>query len=42
MLFSMKRLRIFWINLTKPAVATGFGHIYSRNPNYKTLLFFEA
>ena len=34
-------LRISSVNKTKSAVSYGFGHIYSRNPSWKTLFFMQ-
>ena len=34
-------LRISSVNVTKSAVSCGFGHIYCRNPQWKTSLFVQ-
>ena len=35
-------LRISWVNVTKSAVSCGFGHIYRRNPEWKTSIFMQC
>ena len=35
-------LRIFSVNVTKSAVCCGFGHIYWRNPKWKTSFFVQC
>ena len=36
------QLRISSVNMTKPAVSSGFGHIYWRNPLWKTSFFVQC
>ena len=35
-------LRISPVNVTKSAVSSGFGHLYRRNPSWKTLFFVQC